>query len=412
MKYGCIGEHMKHSFSKEIHNALADYQYEIKEIPREEIDLFFKNREFSAINVTIPYKETVIPHLYFIDEHAKKIGAINTVVNKDGKLYGYNTDFYGMLKLIEYAKIDLKGKKVAILGAGGTSKTAKAVAEFLGAIEILTISISEKPGCISYEQLYLEHADTEIIINTSPCGMYPKVYDIPLDISKFKKLSGVVDAVYNPLKTQLVLAAEKENIKAIGGLYMLVAQAVRASEIFLDTKYSDDVIDTVFSKLKSQKENIALIGMPSSGKSTVGALLSKKLNREFIDTDTLIAQKVGTSVAEFIDKNGIESFRKLESETVEEIAGRNALVIATGGGVPLCESNVQALKLNSKIYFIDRPLSELTPTKDRPLSRTKDAVEKLYNERHGIYEKSADVIINADCDANGVADKIEEDFTK
>ncbi len=403
---------MKHSFSKEIHNALADYEYEIKEIPRDEIDAFMQKRDFLAVNVTIPYKETVIPHLHFIDEHAKQIGAVNTVVNKDGKLYGYNTDFYGMKQLIKYAGVEINGKKVAILGAGGTSKTAKAVVKSLNAKEILTISISEKEGCISYEQLYREHSDTEIIINTSPCGMYPNIYDIPVDLSKLKCLSGLVDVVYNPLKTQLVLAAERKNIKAIGGLYMLVAQAVRASEIFMDTKYDDTVIDKIYRRIKNNKENIVLIGMPASGKSTVGKLLAKSLNREFIDTDTLIEQKTGSTVSSLIDNNGIEKFRSLEKEVIKELANSNTCVIATGGGVPLCDDNMLSLKLNSKIYFIDRPLSALTPSDDRPLSRTKEAIEKLYNERYGIYKRWADNTINADCDAETVAEKIMENFNR
>ncbi len=403
---------MKHSFSKEIHNALADYEYEIKEIPRDYIDTFMQNRDFLAINVTIPYKETVIPYLHFIDEHAKEIGAVNTVVNKDGKLYGYNTDFYGMLKLIEYAKIDLKGKKVVILGAGGTSKTARAVAKSLNARQILTVARSEREGVINYDRLYSEHSDTEVIINTTPCGMYPNIYDCATDLKKLKCVSGLVDAVYNPLKTQLVLEAERENIKAIGGLYMLVAQAVRASEIFSGAKYDNSVIDTVYRNIKSKKENIVLIGMPSSGKSTVGKLLSERLKRKFIDTDTLIAEKIGTSVSSFIDENGIEKFRAIEKEVVRELAVCNACIIATGGGVPLNDSNMMSLKANSRVYFIDRPLSSLTPTDDRPLSRDKNAIEKLYNERYEIYKYWADSIVDADCDALAVAVKIEEDFSR
>ena len=253
MKYGCIGEHLKHSFSKEIHNALCDYEYEIREIPREELAAFMEAKEFTAINVTIPYKESVIPYLHYIDDFAKEIGAVNTIVNRDGKLYGYNTDFYGMTKLLRTAHIYPRGKKVAILGTGGTSKTAFAVARAEGANEIIKVSRSAKDGAVTYEELYEKHADTDIIINTTPLGMYPNIFDKAVDISRFENLVGVVDAIYNPLRTQLVSDGYKK-IAAEGGLYMLVAQAVRASEIFLDKEYPNGTIDKVFDKIYNEKE--------------------------------------------------------------------------------------------------------------------------------------------------------------
>jgi len=275
LKYGCIGEHLKHSFSKEIHETFADYSYEICEIPKSEIDDFMKTADFSAINVTIPYKETVIPYLYYIDPMAKDIGAVNTVVNRDGKLYGYNTDFFGMKSLIEKMGLSLEGKKVAILGTGGTSKTATAVAKALCASKIIRISRTEKDGCITYESLYSCHNDIDVIINTTPSGMFPNWDNSPVELKYFKKLSGVVDVVYNPLTTKLVRDAKNLGIKAECGLYMLVAQAVRASEIFLDTTYQENTIDEVFGKILRPKKNIILTGMPACGKSTVGAILSE-----------------------------------------------------------------------------------------------------------------------------------------
>ena len=411
-KYGCIGEVLKHSFSKEIHNALADYQYDIIEIPRDALENFLHRADFDAINVTIPYKELVMPYMYSIDEHALAIGSVNTVVKRNGKLYGYNTDFYGMSMLLKHASITLAEKKTVILGTGGTSKTALAVARAEGASEILRVSRDGKDGAITYEELYEKHADAEIIINTTPCGMYPKIFNAPIDISKFPRLSGVVDAVYNPLRTPLVSAAMERGIPAVGGLYMLVAQAVRASEIFIDTKYPESDLLRVYKRIAAEKENIVLIGMPASGKSTVGALLSSLYSRELIDTDELIVKKAGKSIPEIFAEDGEAVFRSLESEVINEVASKTAVIIATGGGAVLKRENVAALRENGKIYFIDRPLDALIPTDDRPLANDTEAIKKRYDERYDIYCKAADVKISAECSADAVAEKIREDFDK
>ena len=412
MRYGCIGEHLKHSFSKEIHNALADYDYEIREIEREKLDAFCIERPFSAINVTIPYKELVIPHLYYIDDFAKEIGAVNTVVNRDGKLYGYNTDFWGMTMLLRHAGISIEGKKVVILGTGGTSKTAFAVAKAEGAKEILRVSRGGREGAITYEELYEKHTDAEVIINTTPLGMFPNIFDKAADISKFPALSGVIDAVYNPLRTPFISEAMERGIPAEGGLYMLVAQAVRASEIFLDKTYPNDALDKVFDKILHEKENIVLIGMPASGKSTVGAILAKEFGREFIDTDEMIVRRAGMEITEIFAQHGEKYFRDLEEECVKEASARSSVIIATGGGVPLRESNVKALKENGKLFFIDRPLDSLVPTDSRPLSNDRASIEKRYHERYDIYSRTADVKIDASCDAENVAKKITEEFRK
>ena len=412
MKYGCIGEHLKHSFSKEIHNALTDYDYEIKEIERDKLGDFATKAEFSAINVTIPYKEEIIPYLYSIDDFAKAIGAVNTVVNRDGKLYGYNTDFFGMTSLINHAGVEIKGKKVVILGTGGTSKTSLAVSRALGAREIVRASRTEREDAVSYEELYQKHLDAEVIINTTPVGMFPSIFDAPIDISKFEKLSGVIDAVYNPLRTELILSAKERDIPAEGGLYMLVAQAVRASEIFIDTKYSPDALESVFRDITSQKENIVLIGMPASGKSTVGELLSNSLNRKLVDTDALIVEKAKKTIPEIFTEHGEAYFRDLESEVIREVAAMTGVIIATGGGAVLRKENVRELKKNGRLYFIDRPLDALIPTEDRPLSQTREAIEKRYSERYGIYCRSADERIDASTDAIGVADLIKRSFLK
>ena len=412
MIYGCIGEHLKHSFSKEIHNCLADYEYELCEIPKDCLDAFMKHHDFRAINVTIPYKEAVIPYLDCVDKAAKEIGAVNTVVNKNGKLYGYNTDFYGMRMLISHAGIELQNKKVAVLGTGGTSKTARAVANSLSAREIITVSRTKSTDTVTYEELYKNHQDLDVIINTTPLGMFPNNFTKPVDITNFPKLSGVIDAVYNPLKTVLIRDAQKCGIKAEGGLYMLVAQAVLASEIFLDKKYDKEKLDEVFEKIERQKENIILVGMPSSGKSTIGKEIAKRLGRAFYDTDELIAQKSAMTIPNIITSLGEEKFRELESDVVNEISKATGVIIATGGGVVLKEENITALSQNGRIYFLDRPLALLLPTKDRPLTSTKEALIKKYNERYGIYEKAADVKIDASGDVEAVTNAVIGGFLK
>ncbi|MBE6644103.1 MAG: shikimate dehydrogenase [Ruminococcaceae bacterium] len=410
MKYGCIGEHLVHSFSKEIHNALADYEYELREIERDNLDSFMQNSDFNAINVTIPYKELVIPHMYYVDAHAKEIGAVNTVVNRAGKLYGYNTDFYGMSCLLEHANIDIKDKKVAILGTGGTSKTAYAVSKALGAKEIIKVSRHADDDSVSYLELYEKHTDAEVIINTTPVGMYPKIYDSPIELSKFKNLLGVIDAIYNPLRTPLVLEAINRSIPAEGGLYMLVKQALRASEIFIDTAYSDKDGDEIFKNIMREKENIVLIGMPGSGKSTVGKILAKLYERPFIDTDALIEERAGKTISKIFEEWGESSFRALEHEIIKEAAAKNCSVISTGGGAVLNPNNISALRENGKVYFIDRPLSALVPTPDRPLALSAEEIKKRYEERYGIYVSAADERIDADCEVDSVVEKIKRSF--
>ena len=406
MEYGLIGEKLGHSYSKEIHAYLANYDYELCEVGREEIDSFLKARNFKAINVTIPYKQTVIPYLHYVDEGAMAIGAVNTVVNRDGKLYGYNTDFFGMCALIEKIGVSLEGKKVIILGTGGTSKTAAAVARHLGAKEILRVSRSEGDDTVTYEKLYKEHIDAEYIINTTPVGMYPNTDGAPVDITKFEKLTGVCDAIYNPLRTELIVRARERGIAAEGGLYMLVAQAVRAAEIFIDTKFELDKISEIYDILKGRKENIVLIGMPASGKSTVGSLLAERLSRKFIDTDELIVERAGMEIPEIFSKHGEGYFRDLESEVISDVSKDTSLIIATGGGAILREENVRRLKKNGRLVFIDRPLDKLVPTDSRPLSSDRESITKRYNERYGIYSSVCDVHIDADTTAEEVAERI------
>lgn len=391
-KYGCIGKKLTHSFSREIHARLADYKYELIELCEDELAPFLKEKNFEAINVTLPYKEAVIPYLDVISEKAKRIGAVNTVVNKNGVLYGYNTDYYGMRSLIERARLELSNKKVLILGTGGTSKTARAVALDLGASEILKVSRKSGAECITYEEAVTAHSDAQIIINTTPSGMYPECDTKPIDLSAFPALVGVIDAVYNPLRTNLVLDAKAGGLSAEGGLYMLVMQAVGAVEKFLDTEINKDSIEAVYQSVLQSKENIVLVGMPGSGKSTVGRLINLS-GYTFVDTDLEVEARCGTSIKELIRTRGEKYFRDLESEVIRDVSMRTALIISTGGGAVLRDENVRCLRRSGRIFFLDADPSRLRATADRPLSDTEDKLMKLYNERIDIYRASADVTV-------------------
>ena len=391
-QYGCIGKKLTHSFSKDIHMRLADYKYDLIELAEDEVRPFFENKNFEAVNVTIPYKQTVIPYLDEISDIAMRIGAVNTVVNRDGKLYGYNTDYYGMKALICRLGLNLYGKKVLILGTGGTSKTACVLASDMGASQILTVSRRKSEDNIDYSEAISLHSDAQIIINTTPSGMYPDSASKPIDVCAFSALEGVVDAVYNPLCTNLVLDARARGVKAEGGMYMLVMQAVVAVEKFLDTKIDRSVADIVFVDVFGKKENIVLTGMPGSGKSTVGKLISID-GYEFIDTDVEIEKQCGCTIKELIATKGEVYFRDIESDVIFEVSEKNGCIISTGGGAILREENVRALKRNGKIFFIDANLERLCVTEDRPLSNTLDKLAKLYDERIDIYRATADVTV-------------------
>jgi len=406
MDYGLIGEKLPHSFSKEIHEKLGYYKYSLKELKQEELQGFILEKNYKALNVTIPYKQDVIPLLDEVSPDAQAIGAVNTIVNRGGTLYGYNTDFGGMKALIERAGIVIKYKKVLILGTGGTSLTASAVCERLAAKEILRVSRSGNGGAITYEQAYSEHGDADVIINTTPCGMYPNIFDCPVDIGRFERLGGVIDVIYNPLNTRLVLSARERGIPAEGGLYMLVAQAILAAQLFLD-KEMDTVALTnkIYDEIYFDKRNIVLSGMPASGKSTVGKIVAERLGRELLDIDKLIVDREGEIRKIFEDK-GEKYFRDLESEVIRDIAPLSGKVISLGGGAILRKENVEALRQNGEIFFIDRSPEYLIPTDDRPLADKREKLMRLYDKRIDTYMSTADYIIDGDCDPDDVADSV------
>ena len=396
MEYGLIGEKLGHSFSREIHEKLRGYVYELKELRPEEVGAFLTAREFRGINVTIPYKETVIPYLDEIDDAAREIGAVNTVVNRGGKLYGCNTDFLGMQELMLREGIDPAGKKVLVLGSGGTSKTAMTVAKSLGASVVLRVSRQKRDDCITYEEARAEHADAEIIINATPVGMYPNTDASPVDLADYPKLSGVVDAIYNPLRTKLVLAAKACGIRATGGLFMLVGQAAAAAEHFTGVPGDPADVARVYGELLSQKENLVITGMPGVGKTTVGKLIAKHHGREFVDCDDVIVERAGCDIPTIFATQGEKAFRDLESAVIRELSATGGKVIAPGGGAVLRPENVEALRANGRIIFLDRPLSSITATEGRPLSANREALEARYRERYPIYCGTCDAHVETD----------------
>ena len=385
VKFGLIGRTLKHSYSAKIHALLGDYIYELKELEPEDVKNFALSREFKGYNVTIPYKKEIMNYLDEIDESALNIGAVNTVVDNDGILKGYNTDFDGMKYMFRRAGISIGGKKVMILGTGGTSNTAIAVAKSLGAREIVIVSRS---GQVNYQN-YTEHCDTEVIINTTPVGMYPNNYESPIELEAFSCLTGVADVIYNPNMTALTAKAKEKGVSYTNGLPMLVAQAKYAMEKFFDKEVSDSVIEDVLNTLEKQTLSIVLVGMPGSGKSTVGKSLADALGREFIDTDEEIVKKEGKIIPDIFKEHGEEYFRRIESEVLKSVGILTGKVISTGGGVVKNRQNYFALKQNSVIIWIDRNLESLA-TGGRPLSKDIETVKKLYDERKDSYAYFAD----------------------
>lgn len=406
MRYGLIGEKLGHSFSKIIHEKLADYTYDLIPLSLEELDVFMREKEFSAINVTIPYKETVIPYLDEVDPKAAKMGAVNTVVQRNGKLFGYNTDYFGFRYMLEHNHIQIAGKKVLVLGRGGASKAVIAVLEDMGAAEIHTIYYKIAEDSISYETCYALHTDAQVIVNTTPVGMYPNSGHTPIDLTPFTNLEAVADVVYNPLRTRLVLDAEEKGCQAIGGLEMLVGQAKYAVEIFLDQSLPEDSIDVVYKDLMAERRNLVLIGMSGCGKSTLGKLAAEKLGKTFVDTDAEIIKRIGMSIADYFAAYGEDSFRKVESEVVQEISTQNNLVISTGGGVIKNPENIRWLKGNGTVIWIQRDPELLESGNGRPLVPDQEAVRRLYKERLALYTAAAETIIENDGNEEEALQKI------
>ena len=411
MEYGLIGEKLGHSFSKEIHGRIAPYSYELREIPQDGLDAFMRARNFTAINVTIPYKSRVIPYLDHVDEKAAVIGAVNTVVKKEGKLFGYNTDYFGMEYLFQRAGISIAGETVVILGSGGTSLTAKTLCEDKGAKTVVRVGRVVKEGVVAYEAAYETLSHATILVNTTPVGMFPQFDGMPVDLTRFPSLKGVVDVVYNPLTTKLVYEARKRNITATCGLPMLVAQAVRAAELFLDTTVSPDILDQIVTDILREKMHLILIGMPASGKTTVGRAVASGLARPCIDIDEEIVKATGMDIPTIFQEKGEGAFRQIEAEVLSQVLYHHSgAVICTGGGVPLREENREVMARTGKIFWLDRSLDLLCPTSDRPTASSYEAMRQRYEERYPIYRMTADVRVDGDGNIDDVATTVMEEF--
>lgn len=401
--YGLIGAKLGHSYSKIIHEQLAGYQYELIPLPTEaEARAFMEKRAFTAINVTIPYKQLVIPYCDVVDPKAKEIGAVNTIVNRDGKLYGYNTDYTGFSYLARVHGVDFADKTVLILGTGGTHSTVEAVCRDGGAKEILSASRTGKYGALTYNEA-MRRRDVQIIVNTTPCGMYPNVGQCMLDPTAFPELEAVLDVVYNPFRTELLLRAEDHGVKTAGGFEMLVAQAVYAAQYFTGRFYAtDSVIPTASRRLQHQLANISLIGMPGCGKSTIGAALAKRLNKTFVDLDEEIERRTGNNIPDIFAHEGEEAFRRYEAETLADIGKRTGQVIACGGGIIKTPANVHAMRQNGCVLWVQRPLGKLA-TGGRPLSQGGAALKQLQAERTPLYRAAAHAVLdNSSTLANAV----------
>ena len=408
MRCGLIGETLGHSFSKELHEMLGRYDYALIELLPEELEGFLRRRDFDGLNVTIPYKQAVIPLLDEIDERARAIGAVNTIVNRNGKLRGENTDFAGLTALIRRMGLDLRGATVLIAGSGGTSRTAEAAAASLGAARSVRLSRSGRDGAIPYETAYAELADADFLINTTPAGMFPDLDGCPADLSRLPKLRGVADAVYNPLATRLVREARARGIPAEGGLYMLAAQAAASAERFIGEPIGPETAERLYRKLLFRRQNIVLVGMPGCGKSTLGALLARRLGRRFIDTDAEIVRKAGMPVTELFRTRGEAFFRDLETEALRAAAMTGGNVIATGGGAALRPENVGRMKQNGAVVFLDRPPADLCPSPERPLADSAAKLRTLYETRYPIYAAAADVTVTVRGTPEETAEKVLE----
>ncbi len=406
LKTGLIGHRLSHSFSPEIHSYLADYEYKLYEMEENEVGDFLKNCPLDALNVTIPYKKTVMPFLEEISETAKRIGSVNTIVKKDGILSGYNTDYYGFLYMLKKSGIEVRGKKVLILGSGGASLTVKAVLEDLDAKEIIIISRS---GENNYGNI-TKHQNADVIVNTTPVGMYPNNNASAVDLSIFKNLSGVLDLIYNPSVTKLLHDANERSIPNINGLYMLSAQAKKACELFLGKEFASDPTPFIVKSIEQKLKNIVLIGMPGCGKTTVGQILSEKLSREFIDTDEMIVKSSSMEIPEIFSLYGEDEFRKRESEAANEAGKQSGKIIATGGGIITRDENYYPLHQNSFIVWLKRDIS-LLPTDNRPISQKND-INELYKKRAPLYEKFADITVNAKSTPEETAEFIIEEIAR
>lgn len=388
MKCGLLGGKLGHSFSPQIHRQLADYSYELFEKKPDELEYFLKHGDFTGLNVTIPYKKSVMEFCGHLSDRAKTLGAVNTIVrNRDGSLTGHNTDYFGFQSLVAGSGLQVSGKKVLVLGSGGASATAVAVLKELGA----NVIVVSRSGENNYTNLS-KHSDAAVIVNTTPVGMYPNVGISPIDLTQFPTIEGVFDVIYNPARTQFIMDAEALGITAVNGLWMLVAQAKESAEWFSGRNIDNTVIKQIHHDLRRQTENIVLIGMPGCGKSTVGKILAKLSVKKFVDADAVIEEYAGMSIPEIFAKHGEEGFRSTETEVLKQLGKESGLVIATGGGCVTRSENYCPLHQNGTIFWLQRDIS-LLPVEGRPLSQ-QNKLEDLYAVRQPMYRQFADFTVD------------------
>ncbi|MCI5486164.1 MAG: AAA family ATPase [Clostridiales bacterium] len=390
MQCGLLGRKLGHSYSPQIHGQLASYDYSLFEKEPEELEGFLKNGNFVGLNVTIPYKKDVIPFLDQLSPVARRLGAVNTIVRRgDGRLVGHNTDYFGFRYLVQQSGLDVSGKKVLVLGSGGASNTAVAALQELGA----RVVIISRSGENNYGNLHL-HANASVIVNTTPVGMYPNTGVSPIDLGCFPQLEGVLDVVYNPARTQILLDAENRGLVAMNGLWMLVAQAKESAEWFSGETIPDSRITEIHAALRAQMENIILVGMPGCGKTTIGRLLARETGKQFVDADEALEARVGRKITDIIPTDGEAAFRCLETETLAELGKQSGFVIATGGGCVTQERNYPLLHQNGTILWLTRALDKL-PTEGRPLSQT-GKMQQMLATRQPMYRRFADAVIEND----------------
>ena len=408
MRCGLLGEKLGHSYSPAIHAELADYAYKLYEVAPDALAAFLTGGDFDALNVTIPYKKAVIPYCAALSPIAQKLGSVNVLVRRpDGTLYGDNADAFGFEYLVRHSGVDIAGKKALVLGNGGASATVQAVLAQLGA----RVTVISRSGEDNYTNLG-RHADAQVIVNTTPVGMYPNTGKAAVDLRQFPQCALVLDVVYNPARTALLLQAEALGIPCAGGLYMLVAQAKRSCEVFTGTTIDDGEILRIYRRMRQEMENIVLIGMPSSGKSTVGRALAERLGKRFADSDALVTERIGMPIADYFAQRGEAAFREREQEAVADLAATGGQVIATGGGAILRPENVTALRRSGRLVFLDRSPEKLIATADRPLASDREALRRRYEERYDLYCAAADLHIDGDGTVEETAQRIEKEWMK
>lgn len=408
-KYGLLGKSLKHSFSKIIHEDISNIKYDLINLDETELEKFLKNKDFIGVNVTIPYKEKVIPFLDECDKICQETQVCNTIVNKNNKLFGYNTDYVGLCYLFDVNNVLVENKKVLILGNGATAKTTAYFLVNRKAKQVALLARNNKNNADLLEN-YQKYLDYEIIINATPVGMYPNVENSLLKLNEFQHLEAVFDVIYNPLKSKLLLEAEKYQIKNFNGLAMLVCQAVFANHYFTEQNYALEIISLEIKRLTYLLTNIVFIGMPGVGKSTIGKQLAKRLKRKYVDIDELIVLQEQKSINEIFNDFGEKYFREKEQEIIKQYSLQQGLIICCGGGVVLQEQNIENLKRNGKIILLNRDLDKIIIDNQRPLLKNKNDLKLLFEKRWDLYKKSCNIIVDNNASIEEAVNLVEEKF--